>query len=187
MNSANQTLSSLAQQLTSQRDIPPVEQWNPEYCGQMDLQIKANGQWFHEGSELTREKMKVLFSRIIKKEESRYYLVTPAEKIGINVEWQPFVIIDFNVVNEDGKATYLFEDNCGNHVLLKHPPQLQFSEFEAQTLPIILVRRNLYASFSRNCYYRLLEQAEIVDSASSQTICINSAGTCFELGKITNE
>lgn len=81
---------------------PPVHLWNPPYCGEMDLRITRDGSWIHEGTPIGREAMVRLFASILKKEEGRFYLVTPVEKLGITVEDAPFIAVDMEV--EDGSS-----------------------------------------------------------------------------------
>jgi len=169
---------------TSKASLPPVEQWNPDFCGDMNMQIKANGQWWHEGTPIGRKKLFKLFSTIIKKENDDYFLVTPVEKIGIQVEWQPFVIIDFEILTIDGVKVFQLTDNCDNVMLLEKQNQLEFSLFNNERLPIINVRRNLFASFTRSCYYRLIECAESVEKKEKTIIRIQSNGLIFILGEV---
>lgn len=178
-------LSSLSAYSADVEKLPPVEQWDPDYCGEMDLLLKANGEWLHHGTPMGRKKMVTLFSRILKKENEQYFLVSPVEKIGIKVEWQPFVIIDFKVVQHDNQPCFVFMDNCDNRILLTEPEQIQFSDYQNESLPIVKVRRNLYASFSRSCYYRLIEQAEIIEEGGAQIVQISSSGKTFSLGVVS--
>lgn len=175
------TQESLIQAIGDQ-PIPPVELWNPEFCGELDLLIKADGSWLYCGSPITRDKIKLLFSRVIKKENENYFLVTPVEKVAIEVEWLPFVIVDYQVIQHDQKSTYQFVDSFDNIILLIEPSQIQFSEYQKQRLPIINVRRNLFASFSRSCYYRLLNEAKIISDNDQNQVVIESYGLKFLLG-----
>jgi len=168
-------------------ELPPVEDWHPENCGEMDLMIRANGEWRHEGTPIGRKKLVRLFSTVLRKDDDQYFLVTPVEKIAIQVEWQPFVIIDFEVVKQKGCDVYVFVDNCDNRMVLTELQQLAYSTFEQQELPIINVRRNLYASFSRSCYYRLIEVALLVEEKGQTKIIIDSNNIDFVLGIVEEE
>ncbi|MBN2631406.1 MAG: DUF1285 domain-containing protein, partial [Rhodobacteraceae bacterium] len=72
----------------------PVHLWNPPYCGEMDMRIARDGTWFHDGTPIGRAGMVKLFSSILRREGARYYLVTPVEKLGIQVDDAPFVAVD---------------------------------------------------------------------------------------------
>ena len=167
--------------------LPPVEDWHPENCGEMDLVIRANGEWRHQGTPIGRKKLVRLFSTVLRKDDEQFVLVTPVEKITIQVEWQPFVIIDFEIIQREGVNFFVFVDNCDNQVMLTELDQLTYSNFEQQKLPIVKVRRNLYASFSRSCYYRLIEVAQLAEKDGQNKITIQSNGTTFVLGEFQEE
>ncbi|MGX5203425.1 DUF1285 domain-containing protein [Aliikangiella sp. IMCC44632] len=167
--------------------LPPVENWNPDYCGELDLVIKADGTWLYSGTPFTRRKMQLLFSRIIKKEAEKFYLVTPVEKLAIQVEWQPFTIIDFNIKQHNGMKIYEFIDNCDNLTELKSPQQIVFSSYQDQRLPCVKVRRNLFASFSRSCYYRLIESAQLKTSNNIEQVLITSHANEFIIGTVDGD
>ena len=140
--------------------LPPVEQWDPDYCGQLNLQIKADGTWWYQDSLITRRRLQILFSRVIKLEKDEYYLVTPHEKLSIQVDWMPFTIVNFEIISKNDVVIYQFFDNCDNVFELNQLDQLRFDTYQDQPLPIIQVRRNLFASFNRQCYYQLIESAQ---------------------------
>jgi len=178
------TSESLLKAADSQ-SLPPVEKWNPEYCGELNLQIKKDGSWFYEGTPIGRRRMQNLFSRIIKKESDDYFLVTPVEKVKIQVEWMPFTIIDFDLVETESGKVLRFTDNCDNQFDLLDNEQWIVDESQGQPLPIVNVRRNLYASFSRSCYYRLLETAEFIEEGDQSHMQVISNGLIFSLGNIS--
>lgn len=167
--------------------MPPVEKWDPDYCGELDLLIKADGSWIYQATPLTRYKIKLLFSRVIKREGKNYFLVTPVEKLGIKVEWMPFVILDHQVINKNQKKIYCFKDGLENHIELTDLSQLKFSEYQGQQLPIIKIRRNLFASFSRQCYYRLIEEATLTCQQNKNVLQITSNGKQFSLGEFAQD
>ena len=80
----------------SKNSIPPVEKWNPPFCGNLDIRIARDGTWFYLGTPIGRPELVKLFSSILKKEGDLYFLVTPVEKVGITVDDAPFVAVDFN-------------------------------------------------------------------------------------------
>src|ERR1700722_169448 len=75
------------------RGLPPVHLWNPAHCGEIDIVIKKNGLWFHEGTPIGREALVRLFSTVLRKDPDGIYLVTPVEKMKITVEDAPFVAV----------------------------------------------------------------------------------------------
>ena len=86
----------------SSKGLPPVELWNPDYCGEIDIRIDRDGCWFYQGTPIGRRKMQILFSRIIKKEADEYFLVTPVEKVKIRVDWMPFAGLKHSGYNVGG-------------------------------------------------------------------------------------
>jgi len=186
-SNADNLLSFLNENKTAGGKLPPVEDWHPENCGEMDLVIRANGEWRHEGTPIGRKKLVRLFSTVIRKDDAKFFLVTPVEKIEIQVEWQPFVIIDFEIIKREGVDLFVFVDNCDNQVMLTELDQLAYSTFEGQKLPIVKVRRNLYASFSRSCYYRLIEAAQLAEGNGKSKMVIQSNNATFVLGEFQED
>ncbi|OXL17810.1 DUF1285 domain-containing protein [Psychrobacter sp. DAB_AL32B] len=112
------------------RAIPPLEKWHPEQVADMDLIIKANGEWWHEGGHMTRESLVNLFATILWKEENNgtveYFLKTPAQKLRIQVEDAPLLINDVGIVNENDTSWLEFTTTTGDVVRLddEHPISL---------------------------------------------------------------
>lgn len=110
-----------------ERAIPPLEKWHPEDIADMDLTIKANGEWWHEGGQMTRESLVSLFATILWKEENNgnteYFLKTPVQKIRIQVEDAPLLINDVGIVYEDDMSWLEFTTTTGDVVRLddEHP------------------------------------------------------------------
>ncbi|MCG3843072.1 DUF1285 domain-containing protein [Psychrobacter sp. Ps1] len=109
------------------RAIPPLEKWHPKDIADMDLTIKANGEWWHEGGQMTRESLVSLFATILWKEENNgvieYFLKTPVQKIRIQVEDAPLLINDVGIVQEDDMSWLEFTTTTGDVVRLdnEHP------------------------------------------------------------------
>ncbi len=104
------------------RAIPPLEKWHPEDIADMDLTIKANGEWWHEGGQMTRESLVSLFATILWKEENNgtteYFLKTPVQKIRIQVEDAPLLINDVGIVHEDDMSWLELTTTTGDVVRL---------------------------------------------------------------------
>jgi hypothetical protein len=170
-------LSQLSQQLgrfenSIEGHLPPVEKWTPELSGSMDMVIKSNGDWVHEGVVIKRHKLSRLFSSILIKEELDYFLVTPVEKWQVAVEDQPFLIVLAEVL--DGGIKLL--TNMGEELILSldHPFLLD----DHHEAPSVLVRKNLYARLSRPVFYQLADLATEQDGA----FYLTSQGQQFQLG-----
>ncbi|MCY0965427.1 DUF1285 domain-containing protein [Parathalassolituus penaei] len=136
--------------------LPPVAQWHPELCGEIDIVIRADGRWEHEGGEFRRSELQMLFAGLLRREGGEYYLVTPAEKLRIRVEDQAFLITLIDV--QDGCIELL--TNCGERLSLGREHPLQFSWWQEVLLPMVEVRDGLFARFGRSAWYELVGMAE---------------------------
>src|SRR6187402_3586326 len=84
------------------RGPPPVEKWNPPFCGDLDMRIAADGTWFYQKTPIGRPALVQLFASVLKREGDKYYLVTPVEKVGLTVDDAPFMAVELRV--EPGEA-----------------------------------------------------------------------------------
>ncbi|WP_114324924.1 DUF1285 domain-containing protein [Candidatus Colwellia aromaticivorans] len=166
--------------ISSKSKIPPVEDWNPEYCGEMDLQIKSNGDWFYTGTIFKRAKLVKLLASVLKMEGDEYYLVTPVEKIKITVEDAPFVLTEW-YWHDESQTTMCVKNNVGDEFVLdaQHP----ISANEVGELYVI-VRRNLLAKIHRNIYYQWIDIAKEVQTKNGTELVFISAGCEFSLGVV---
>lgn len=137
----------------SSKALPPIHEWNPDLSGDMDMEIKANGDWYHEGDPILREKLSKLFSSILRKEGEDHFLVTPVEKWRIKVEDQPFsaVLADYS-----GDHIKLIT-SLGDEIVLDDENKWAFDGVKA---PRVLVRDDLWARLGRNAFYEMVERAE---------------------------
>ena len=143
-------------------ELPPVESWNPRLSGDIDIRIARDGTWYHEGGAITRLELVRLFSGLLKREGDAYFLVTPVEKWGIQVEDAPFVIVALaREVDAAGMQHLVFATNVGDQVIAGPDHPLRVVDTSARgTAPYLRVRRNLEALLSRPVYYQLAEIAE---------------------------
>ena len=137
------------------KGLPPLEQWNPPFCGDLDMHIKRDGTWFYQGTPIGRPELVKLFSTILWREGDKYFLVTPVEKVGITVEDAPFVAVDFE---QDGDALR-FETNLGDFAVAgpDYPIRVVRDPNTGEPAPYILIRRNLEALIDRKSFYRLVD------------------------------
>lgn len=140
--------------------LPPVHLWNPPFCGDLDIQIKRDGTWIHEGRPINRHKLVQLFSSILKREGDKYFLVTPVEKVGITVEDAPFVAVDVDVEG-DGQAQQLqFTTQVGDRVTASADCPIRLEGAAAEPSPYVMVRAGLEARIDRKSFYRMVEVGE---------------------------
>lgn len=149
---------SLAQiaQLAAERKLPPVEKWNPDHCGHSDMRIARDGTWFHQGSPIGRQAMVRLFANILRREpDGRHVLVTPVEKLDIDVEDAPFVAVEAKSEGSGRDRRIAFRLNTGEVIVagLEHP--LRFVEQSDGPHPYLAVRSGLEALVARSVYYDL--------------------------------
>jgi len=143
------------------RGLPPVHLWNPPFCGDLDIHIAKDGSWSYLGSPINRFELVKLFSSILKKEDGKYYLVTPVEKVGITVEDAPFVAVDYDVDSAGEDQCLTFTTHVGDTVVAgpDHPIRIIIDPETDEPSPYILVRANLEARIDRKSFYRLVDIA----------------------------
>jgi len=175
------SLEKISAQIKTQGNkVPPVELWNPDYCGEMDLQIKANGDWFYTGTVFKRASLVKLLASVLKKEADEYFLVTPVEKIKITVEDAPFVLTQWRW-QDASQTEMLVSTNLGDEFVLdiEHPMSININGEL-----YIIVRRNLLAKVHRNVYYQWIDLAKEVKTKKGTELVFTSADCQFSLGVI---
>lgn len=165
----------------SKKGPPPVHLWNPAYCGEMDMRIARDGTWFHEGTPIGRAPLVKLFAGILKLEEGRYYLVTPVEKLGIQVEDAPFVAVDFSVSGEGDSQEITFTTNVGDEAVAgpDHPIRVTRDAETGEPSPYVMIRRGLEARIDRKSFYRLVEMGETAPHEGEDWFGVRSGGMFF--------
>ncbi|MBX3594652.1 DUF1285 domain-containing protein [Sphingomonas sp.] len=142
--------------LAGERRLPPVASWNPAHCGHSDMRIARDGTWFHQGSPIGRAAMVRLFSTILRREDDgRHVLVTPVEKLDIDVEDAPFVAVEMKVEGEGVDADIAFRLNTGDLVPAGPHHAIRFEERGDGPHPYLHVRDGLEALIARALYYDL--------------------------------
>ena len=167
LNALSQYLNTV--QASHKRSIPPLENWHPAHCGRMDLKVLANGEWWHEGQLIKRQRLIDLFSTVLWKEDQRFYLKTPVEKIEIEVEDEPLFINQVDQVEIAGKS-YLQLTSTTQDVLLvdeEHP--IFMREFETELRPYVHVRFGINALIQRAAFLHLVHLGELLEDAEGQT------------------
>ncbi len=162
---------------------PPVHLWNPPYCGDLDIRIARNGQWFYLGSPIGRIPLVKLFASVLKKEDGRHYLVTPVEKIGITVDDAPFVAVDFRAEGEGRAQVLTFETNVGDETVAgpENPIRVERDPETGEPSPYVHVRRGLEALIDRKSYYRLVELGAMEEGEAGREFGLWSAGVFFAI------
>ncbi|MBS0503266.1 MAG: DUF1285 domain-containing protein [Proteobacteria bacterium] len=142
--------------LAGEARLPPVESWNPAHCGPSDMRIARDGTWFHQGSPIGRPAMVKLFSTILRREaDGSFVLVTPVEKLDIEVEDAPFVAVEVKSEGEGNRRSLAFRLNTGDLIVAGPDHPLRFEERADGPHPYLLVRKGLEALVARPVYYEL--------------------------------
>jgi hypothetical protein len=146
--------------LAAEQKLPPVDKWNPEHCGHSEMRIARDGTWFHQGSPIGRPAMVKLFSTILRREpDGRHVLVTPVEKLDIEVEDAPFIAVELKAGGRGVRATLAFRLNTGDLVTAGPDHALRFADSDEGPRPYLHVRGGLEALVARPVYYELAEIA----------------------------
>jgi hypothetical protein len=167
------------------RGLPPVHLWNPEHCGDIDIVIKRNGLWFHEGTPIGREGLVRLFSSVLRKDPDGFHLVTPAEKLRIEVEDAPFIATRLDAVTDEaGRPVLRFTTNVGDVVDAgpEHEIRVDTPGEDDEPRPYLHVRRGLEALIARPVFYELAELAVELDFPQGPMMAVQSGGAWFAVG-----
>lgn len=160
---ASLDLAEIAKLLAEKR-LPPVEKWNPTHCGDSEMQIARDGTWFYQGTPIGRPAMVRLFSTVLRREaDGGHVLVTPVEKLDIEVEDTAFIATAVKSEGEGKDRTLAFTTNVGDLVIAGPENRIHFRVAEGDSsdgpVPILDVRGGLEAMIARPVYYELAELA----------------------------
>jgi hypothetical protein len=168
------------QRLIDQRRLPPVERWDPPDCGHSGMRIARDGTWYHDGAPIRRPAMVRLFSTVLRREpDGRHVLVTPAEKLAIDVESTAFRAIGMEVEGNGRNRRIGFALDSGDALILGPDHPLRIVETGHGPSPRLAVRHGLEAELTRAVYYEL---AELALADGGATAGVWSEGTFFALG-----
>ena len=147
------------------RGLPPVHLWTPPFCGDIDMRIARDGAWYYEGTPITRPGLVRLFSTILKREDDRFFLVTPVEKVGITVEDAPFVAVDVEADGDGPAQELIFETNVGDRVVAgaDNPIRVERDADTGEPAPYVMIRAGLEALIDRKSFYRLMDLGAVRD------------------------
>lgn len=172
-----------AARAASKGGLPPIHKWNPPFCGDLDMRIARDGTWFYNGTPIGRAPLVRLFSTILKREDGKYFLVTPVEKVGITVDDAPFVAIDFEVAGTEEDAVLTFQTNVGDQTAAgpEHPIRVIRDPETGEPSPYVHVRDNLEALIDRKSFYRLIDLGQHQDHDGVSWFGIMSSGQFFPI------
>ena len=169
----------------AEKGTPPVDKWNPDVTGTIDIRILRDGTWLHEGSPIARVALVSLFSSVLWKEGEDYFLKTPVEKVAIEVEDVPFHFIHVEKTEHEKGDALCFISRTGDRVIAsrEHPIRVVSDPITGEPSPYLYVRFGMEGLISRAIFYDLVTQAheELIDGVAH--LVINSAGESFVLGR----
>ena len=167
-----------------QKKLPPVHLWNPPYCGEIPLTIKRDGTWHYQNSPIGRKPMVRLFSTILRKDDDqKFYLVTPVEKCGIEVEDAPFLAVELTVTGSGRDQILCFRTNVDDEVSAGqgHDIRVSFDAQSGEPAPYVHVRAGLEALIHRPVFYQLVDLGVIEDHGGVDWFGVWSGGQFFPM------
>ena len=178
-------LASLQREAAEGRTLPPVEKWHPVHCGEIDIRIARDGTWFHQGTPIGRRELVRLFSTILRKDPDGFHLVTPAEKMRINVEDAPFIAVLLRVEREGKQQRLVFTTSVGDETVANAQNRLRVDTDPntQEPAPYIHVRNGLEAKISRTVFYQLAGIAVPGEGEYAGKLGVWSEGEFFALGR----
>ena len=179
-----QRLDSLTQAArgAAAKGLPPVHLWNPPFCGDLDMRIATDGTWFYLGTPIGRPALVKLFSTVLKREDDKYFLVTPVEKVGIRVDDVPFMAVEMEQEGAGASRKLSFRTNVDDWVPCNGEHRLRFeTASDGGITPYLHVRSDLWAKVTRALYYDLVAMGEerVVDGR--EMFGVMSSGEFFAM------
>lgn len=166
------------------RGPAPVHLWNPPFCGDIDMRIASDGTWFYNNSPIGRLPLVQLFASILRRDEDRYVLVTPVERVGIKVDDAPFLAVEMIVGEADGEPSLTFRTNVEDFVTVDKDHPLRFERGASAGLkPYVLVRGGLWALVKRAPFYDLASLGQTRHWQGEEWFGVASGGIFFPMTK----
>lgn len=155
-------LDALMKAANEGRGPPPVDKWNPPYCGDIGMEIRADGTWFYQKTPIGRPALVKLFASVLRRDDDgRHYLVTPVEKVDVAVADAPFRAVEMEVRGEGRGQTLVFRTNVDDIVTAGPRTPIRFSVEPGSggLKPYLTVRGRLEALLTRALYVDLADLA----------------------------
>jgi|SRR5580693_3058645 hypothetical protein len=166
------------------RGPAPVHLWNPPFCGDIDMRIASDGTWFYNGSPIGRLPLVQLFASILRRDEDRYVLVTPVERVGVKVDDAPFLGVELIKGDANVGPTLTFRTNVEDYVTVDEEHPLRFERGASEGLkPYVLVRGGLWALVKRALFYDLAALGETREWQGERWFGVSSCGIFFPMTK----
>ncbi len=166
------------------KGLPPVDKWNPPFCGDIDMEIRRDGTWFYMGTPIGRMPLVKLFASVLRKDEDgKTYLVTPVEKVGIKVEDAHFLAVEMDARMENGDQVLTFRTQTGDLVEAgpDHPLRFVTAPGNDGVKPYLHVRGRLEALLARPVMYELVGLGEEMEIGGRLMYAVKSKGEVFPI------
>jgi uncharacterized protein len=165
------------------KGLPPVERWNPPFCGDLDMRIAGDGTWFYLKTPIGRPALVKLFASVLKREGDRYFLVTPVEKCGIEVDDAPFLAVELAIEETAAGRALHFRTNVDDWVACgpEHPLRFEPETGTGGLKPYLHVRRDLWAKVTRALFFDLVELGEEREVEGKAMFGVTSMGAFFAM------
>jgi hypothetical protein len=175
-------LTKAVKETGKQAGARPVHLWNPPFCGDIDMRIAADGSWHYMKSPIGRIELVKLFASILRRDEDRYVLVTPVERVGIVVDDVPFVAVEMRVEPGPNGQVLSFRTNVDDWTEAgpDHPMRFEIGASEGLK-PYVHVRAGLWARVNRALYYDLADLGEIREIDGVAMFGVASGGNFFAM------
>jgi len=178
----------MLEQLVAQAQQLPdydLDSWQPEFNGDMDLVIAADGTWYHQGTPIVKTKIMQLFGRLLQRQTNGdYWIITPVEAFRITVEDLPFVILAADYVHQNGTGLWQFTTNTGDQIDLLQPNQLVVTYDSEQPQPQLCVRNGLWGRINRSVFYQLALSCEVVQTTQGDRAELTSGPHRYYIGPV---
>ena len=169
------------------KGLPPVERWNPAYCGEIDMRIAADGTWHYMGTPINRPALVKLFSTVLRKDPERHVLVTPVERVGIEVEDAPFLAVEMAVEGEGEGRQIAFRTNVDDLVQVGAECPLRFEQDATGGVkPYVRVRGELWARVTRSLALDLIALGEEGEIDGAATFGVRAGGAFFPIAPVSD-
>lgn len=170
----------------AQKGKPPVERWNPPYCGEIGMRIAADGTWHYQGSPIGRRPLVKLFASILRKDPERFVLVTPVERVGVEVEDAPFLAVEMAVDGEGDARAITFRTNVDDLASVGSDNPLRFDRDERGGVkPYVRVRGDLWALVTRALMFDLVAMGEERVVAGARVYGVAAGGAFHVISSVS--
>lgn len=182
-------LEGLAKRIGTQK-YPPVEKWDPDFCGEIDMRIARDGTWFYMGTPIGRKRLVKLFSSVLRRDsDGHHYLVTPVEKLRIKVDDAPLLVVEMTCHGEGLDQVLEMRTLTNDEILVNpdHPIRVETDPLSDEPAPYVRVRGKLDALISRSVFYELVALADKKERGELTELVVWSGGEAYSLGTYTND